>query len=97
MYAIRSYYALAARRRGPIESKISRLSEYLLTSLIQHPELVKELSAERRDDLLALDDCLLARLVRHLVDNPDADTAALRITSYNVCYTKLLRHWHGGC
>ncbi len=68
---------LAARRRGPIESKISRLSEYLLTSLIQHPELVKELSAERRDDLLALDDCLLARLVRHLVDNPDADTAAL--------------------
>jgi DNA primase len=64
-----------ARPQGPAES--SRLANFIAAALVQEPALLAKLDVARRQELLALEDCLLGRLVRYLEEHPEADTAAV--------------------
>ncbi len=67
----------AANRRVAMGADTSRISEYLLSVLVQHPQLLSDLDPARRTELLALEDSVIGRVARYLAENPQDDTAAL--------------------
>ena len=93
MYAIRSYYALDAITRAALQEEISNIQRDLRKTILFVTHDVDE--ALKLADYIAI--LQAGKLIQFgepakLMRFPANDfVAQLRITSYNVCYTKLLR------
>ena len=80
MYAIRSYYGLRHR-------ELARVAARDLAGLATLAEVMADLSALASASLAGA----VGFARRHLSERYGAAVIETRITSYNVCYTKLLR------
>ena len=89
MYAIRSYYA-----SDTLYSEIQQdlLKPIFVSSLMAHDTFLRDwvLDGEKDPQQMVRDPPGILQLVVGLVSESDAERGC-RITSYNVCYTKLLR------
>jgi len=61
----------------PPRERPNRITDHLTAVLVQHPNLLIQLDEVRRSELVAMEDCLLGRVVRYLIEHPDADSAAI--------------------
>ena len=90
MYAIRSYYGNCPVHENFSADKLKLLKEkYPEAKVLAHPEANKQ--------VLLLADLIgsTSKIIKYAVESKDNQfiIATDRITSYNVCYTKLLRDY----
>ena len=94
MYAIRSYYVVKRIEESVISGKAAKeVLDYLLENGGDIDEVIEKLGLKQVSDTGALEALMYGMIPSVKIENrltaPPENIS--RITSYNVCYTKLLR------